>query len=51
LQAFFEQFSINNIKSGKHQQHQNSQELATATQIEKKRDDDIGAKKSIPQNK
>jgi hypothetical protein len=30
---------------------QNSQELATATQVEKKKDDDIGAKKSIPQNK
>ncbi len=31
--------------------NRNSQELATATQVEKKKDDDIGAKKSIPQNK
>ncbi len=31
--------------------NRNSQELATATQFEKKKDDDIGAKKSIPQNK
>jgi len=31
--------------------NQNSKELATATQVGKKKNDDIGAKKSIPQNK
>jgi hypothetical protein len=31
--------------------NQNSQELPTATQVKKKRHDDIWAKKSIPQNK